>query len=689
MTRRPHEGAQDARDLPGRLFVYSGGFLSRRLRRILTLAGWRVTTGWPRPHDHVGVWGASPRAARGEAVAVRSGASLVRIEDAFLRSIRTGRDGAPPLGLLIDRRGVHFDPARPSELEHLLATHPLDDTALLDRARDAIVRMREAHLSKYNSHDPDLPVPDPGYVLVVDQTRDDASVRASGAGPDRFREMLAVARIEHPGARIYIKTHPETLAGHRPGYFGPEHTGDGTELFAAYASPWALTDGAIAVYTVSSQLGFEAILAGHRPRVFGQPFYSGWGLTQDDAPVPRRERQITRAQLAAAALILAPTWYDPCRDRLCEIEDVLDHLEARTRAFRADRRGYVATGMRLWKRGPLQDFFGREEPVVFVDPPEAAAAAAGARGVPLLAWASTVTDELRRITDPADTPLLSVEDGFLRSKGLGAELTPPLSLAVDDLGIYYDPRRESRLERCVFDAAAQPPERLRRAERLVARLIASGVTKYNVGTAELAALPEGHRILVPGQVEDDASIRLGCTGGARTNLALLAATRAQHPEAILLYKPHPDVEAGLRPGRIPDADLAGLADAVLSGTDAAAALSVADEVWTLTSLLGFEALLRGIPVTCLGAPFYAGWGLTTDRAPVPDRRRIGPVSVVALAEAALIAYPRYRDPVSGLACPPEVIVERLAEGTPQRRGPFNRLLARAQGRWASHAALWR
>ncbi len=81
------------------------------------------------------------------------------------------------------------------------------------------------------------------------------------------------------------------------------------------------------VYTVSSQLGFEAIFAGHKPRVFGQPFYAGWGLTEDRHPhaLTRRGRALTRAQLFAAAMILYPTWYDPYHDTLCELEDAIDH----------------------------------------------------------------------------------------------------------------------------------------------------------------------------------------------------------------------------------------------------------------------------------------------------------------------------------------------------------------------------
>ncbi len=680
----------DARDAaPGHLYVFNAGFLAPRLRRILTLAGWRPTVGRPGAGDCVGVWGDSPTAHRGVTVAERTGAALVRVEDAFLRSVRTGRQGDPPLGLLIDRCGVHFDPRAPSDLERLLAAHPLDDTALLDRARLAVARLREAELSKYNTFDPALAPPEPGYVVVVDQTRADASVTASGAGRARFREMLGVAQIEHPGARILIKTHPETVAGHRHGHFGPEDEDARTRLYAEPISPWALLEGAVAVYTVSSQLGFEAILAGHRPRVFGQPFYAGWGLTQDEDAHPRRGRRLTRAQLAACALILAPVWYDPCRDRLCALEDAIDHLEAQVRAYREDRYGYVATGMRLWKRGPLQGFYGTRKALIFDARPARAAARAAARGAPMLVWAGQADEALDAATARTGTELRRVEDGFLRSRGLGAELVPPLSLVSDDLGIYYDPRVESRLERRIAEAAALPPERLRRAERLIARLRRGGVTKYNTGGRALPDLPEGPRILVPGQVEDDASIRAGCTGPARSNLALLEAARAARPDAVILYKPHPDVEAGLRAGHVTGAETDGLADAVLSGVDAAAALGACHAVWTLTSATGFEALVRGLPVTCLGAPFYAGWGLTDDRAPVPARRQAARPSLAALVHAALIAYPRYRDPVSGLPCPVEVVLDRLEAGLPPRRGPANRMLAKAQGWLAGHAHLWR
>lgn len=178
-----------------RLFVYNGGFLwQKRLRRILSLAGYDLRLGIPGDDDLVGIWGDSPTAHRGRAMAAKHDAPLLRVEDAFLRSLHPGRGGEPPLGLMLDRSGVHFDPTVPSDLEQLLTTHPLDDTALLNRARNAMARMKESHLSKYSGFDPAAPVPDPGYVLVVDQTRDDASVRASNGNDALFREMWFLRR---------------------------------------------------------------------------------------------------------------------------------------------------------------------------------------------------------------------------------------------------------------------------------------------------------------------------------------------------------------------------------------------------------------------------------------------------------------------------------------------------------------
>ncbi|WP_299141992.1 capsular polysaccharide biosynthesis protein [uncultured Tateyamaria sp.] len=664
----PAAGPEKAR----RLYVYNGGFLTQsRVRRILQLSGYRISLGRPGPDDLVGVWGNAPTAHRGEAVAEKRDVPVVRIEDALLRSLFPGRAGGPPLGLMIDHKRSHFDPSAPSDLETILSTHPLDDTALLNRARGAMARIIEAQLSKYSAFDPSIPAPAPGYVLVIDQTRGDAAVTASGGDRNRFLEMLFVAQEEHPGARILIKTHPETAQGYRQGYFDAADTNDRISLIDTAISPWTLMEGAIAVYTVSSGLGFEAILAGHKPRTFGQPFYAGWGLTQDEFPVQRRQRTLTRAQLFAGAMMLYPKWYDPFRDQLCTLETAIETFAADTRAWRDDHAGWVASGMRMWKRRPLQQVFGRHTPMQFDDNP----ATARVTGRPWMVWAGKA--------DVGHDGAVRVEDGFLRSKGLGAALVPPLSLVTDDLGIYYDPRRPSRLEKMIQMRRTLRPDQTQRAEALVAALTRGALSKYNLG-GSVPTLPDGPRVLVVGQVEDDASIRTGA-GTIKTNRDLLVAARAAHPDATVIYKPHPDVEAGLRTGAF---DASDLADVVADTADISALLEQVDTLWTMTSLTGFEALLRGVDVVTTGAPFYAGWGLTRDLGTVPPRRRED-ISFLGLVHATLIDYPRYFDPVTRLPCPVEVVVERLAEGNVPRPNAANRVLSKLQGLFASRAHLWR
>ena len=170
-----------------------------------------------------------------------------------------------------------------------------------------------------------------------------------------------------------------------------------------------------------------------------------------------------------------------------------------------------------------------------------------------------------------------------------------------------------------------------------------------------------------------------------TNRELLENARVARPDAVLIYKPHPDVVSGLRTG---DFDASGIADLVLPDADISALLGEVSELWTMTSLTGFEALLRGVHVVTKGAPFYAGWGLTQDLGDVPPRRH-AQVSLAGLVHAALIDYPRYLDPKTGLACPVEVAIKRLAEGDIPRSSTTNRLLSKLQGVLASRAHLWR
>lgn len=229
----------------------------------------------------------------------------------------------------------------------------------------------------------------------------------------------------------------------------------------------------------------------------------------------------------------------------------------------------------------------------------------------------------------------------------------PSSLVLDATGIYYDATRpsdlESRIEKGIFS-----PDELKQADELQRKIIENRLTKYNVGeTYGIPGLPKDRRIiLVPGQVADDASLRYGA-GEINSNWKLLEITRRENADAFIVYKPHPDVEAGNRHGLIPPHHALILADYIASGLSSDDAIHQVDEVWTMTSLLGFEALLRGKKVTCFGQPFYAGWGLTDDR--VSCLRRTRRASVAEILAAAYLGYASYL--VNGLRAPASLLLE--------------------------------
>jgi capsular polysaccharide export protein len=299
-------------------------------------------------------------------------------------------------------------------------------------------------------------------------------------------------------------------------------------------------------------------------------------------------------------------------------------------------------------------------------------------GAAVAVWRAKLPAETASELERAETQLIEVEDGFLRSRGLGADCIPPLSITVDRRGAYFDPSGPSELE-CLLQDGQFDGALLARARELRELIVEAGLGKYGHGHGVLDR-PAGERrhILVPGQVEDDrAVISGGC--GLVSNLELLRMVRERAPDAYILYKPHPDVVAGHRRGAIPQGDCLEYADEVVGDLAISSLIAMVDEVHVNTSLAGFEALLRNKPVTTYGVPFYAGWGLTQDLGPVPERRQTTR-TLDELVAATLLLYPRYLDPITGLPCPAEVVVSRLSD-TEERDPGLIVAMRRFQGKF--------
>ncbi len=378
----------------------------------------------------------------------------------------------------------------------------------------------------------------------------------------------------------------------------------------------------------------------------------------------------------AAAWLADASYRDPFARARADIGTAVAILADWRRQIDANRAIAVASGMARWKRDEIARFLWapRPRPLRFPRSPARAVADARASGGGIAIWPSRVRAELIDQADAVGVPLHRVEDGFIRSVGLGSALHPPQSVAVDTRGIHYDPSRASDLEH-LLETADMPPELLARAETLVETIVARGIGKYGAGSPQ--PVPERARgrrlILVAGQVEDDMSVLLG-GGGIAGNRDLLARARAMEPDAEIWFRPHPDIDAGHRRGAVPDAEVLTIADRVVRGGGMAALLDAVDGVHVLTSLTGFEALLRGRDVTCHGTPFFAGWGLTRDAGLIAERRTRR-LTLPELVAGTLILYPRYLDPDTGLPCPPEVLVARLG----RQARPRATLLTRARG----------
>lgn len=458
----------------------------------------------------------------------------------------------------------------------------------------------------------------------------------------------------------------------------PHHVGRATAAITARhggewrcdVDPWSVLEGAGALMAHGDD---EWTLIAH---LAGVPVTF---LSAGRHGAPDADQQTLCARLASA--IASISYTDPFTGQPASTEAIVETLAEWRRLITANRAIIAASGMAWWKRDEIRRFLwvpGRKLHIVA----RATKALKLARklGGAVAIWPSRVSPALIAAAHEQGTGLVRVEDGFVRSVGLGSNLVPPSSVVVDTRGIHFDPSGPSDLEH-ILATTDFAPALTERAAALRQTIVKAGISKYSAGTetAVQARKPGRKLVLVPAQVEDDMSVIAG-GGGLASNLELLRRARALEPDAEIWFRPHPDVDAGHRKGAVPDDAVLTIADRIVRGGGMASLLDVVDAVHVLTSLTGFEALMRGLDVTCHGTPFYAGWGLTRDLADIPERRGRR-LTLDQLVAGVLILYPRYLDPVSGLPCPPEVLVGRMAQSHAPNRLGWVAPLRRWQGRF--------
>ncbi|EIZ6095838.1 capsular polysaccharide biosynthesis protein [Campylobacter coli] len=613
-------------------------------------------------------WGRKNSGLKAIALAKKHNAKFMLLEDGFLRSLNLGIENSPSFSIVKDDVGVYYDASTPSRLENILNTYEFSPKELT-WAKKAIELIKKEKLSKYNNN---LCIPQELFsaneerVLIITQVANDASLRFGLASDFSTQDIINDALKENPNAKIYIKIHPDVLSGKKQSDFSMQDLPSRCVILKENYNPIELLSHFKKVYTKTSGMGFEALMLGCKCVCYGMPFYAGWGLTQDKLECKRRIKKRSLEEVFYAAYILYSEYFNPYLNQKSNIFDTIQTLAKYKDIEKANSNRLFMLGFTLWKRYFIRPFFkAKDNKIIFLNSLKSLARYKLKENDKFFIWGKRIDYNALKTTlikKAQDENLLHfipkislVEDGFIRSISLGSDLTRPFSLNVDDKGLYIDPNKASKLEELlqneIFDE-----NMLNRAKNIIKILLENRFSKYNGLKHENLKINAkiGQKIiLIPAQVEDDVSMILG--GFGLSTLDLLKEVRAKNQDAYIIFKPHPDVLSGNRVGLKDETLILEFCDEIVKDCSIDSAIKIADEIHTITSTSGFDALLRAKKVFTYGMPFYAGWDLTKDK--YRCERRTRKLSLEELVAGALIIYPRYINPKTKTLCEIEVCLD--------------------------------
>ncbi|MCV3375718.1 capsular polysaccharide biosynthesis protein [Campylobacter sp. IFREMER_LSEM_CL2151] len=599
-------------------------------------------------------WGRKKSGLKAIELAKKHNVKFLLLEDGFLRSLNLGIDNSPSFSIVKDDVGIYYDATAPSKLEKILNTYEFS-TEELEQAKKAIELIKKEKLSKYNNN---LCVPKELFsaneerVLIITQVANDASLKFGLAEGFSTQDIINDAIKENPNAKIYIKIHPDVFSGNKQSDFNAQDLPSKCVVIKENYNPVELLSYFKKVYTKTSGMGFEALMLERECVCYGMPFYAGWGLTQDKQACKRRFKKRTLEEVFYATYILYSEYFNPYLNQKSDIFDTIYTLAKYKKIEHANSNTLYFLGFTLWKRWFMKPFFkAKNSKIIFLNSLEELYKANLNLEDKIFIWGKKHDKAL--LAKDFKNAIFLVEDGFLRSVFLGSDLTRPFSLIVDSKGLYVDPSKPSDLEDIlqnhIFDESLK-----QRAKKLITTITHNKFSKYNGLKHEALNFNTNKKvILIPAQVEDDVSMILG--GAGCDTLKLLQCVREANENAFIVFKPHPDVLSGNRKGLKDKNIILKYCDEIIENVSIDSAINACDEVHTITSTSGFDALLRGKKVVVYGKPFYAGWGLTSDLHEIPRRTRM--LSLEELVAGVLILYPRYIHPKSKNLCEVELALD--------------------------------
>ncbi|MCV3373764.1 capsular polysaccharide biosynthesis protein [Campylobacter lari] len=599
-------------------------------------------------------WGRKKSGLKAIELAKKHNAKFLLLEDGFLRSLNLGVEDSPSFSIVKDDIGIYYDATTPSKLENILNNYEFSHEKL-EQAKKAIELIKKEKLSKYNNN---LCIPKELFsaneerVLIITQVANDASLKFGLADSFLTQDIINEAIKENPNAKIYIKIHPDVLSGKKQSDFNAQDLPSKCIVIKENYNPIELLSHFKKVYTKTSGMGFEALMLGCECVCYGVPFYAGWGLTQDKQVCKRRFKKRTLEEVFYATYILYSKYFNPYLNQKSDIFDTIHTLAKYKKMEQANSNTLYFLGFSKWKREFIKPFFkAKNNKIIFLNSLDELYKANLNPEDKIFIWGKKYDKAL--LAKDFKNAIFLVEDGFLRSVFLGSDLTRPFSLIVDSKGLYVDPSKPSDLEDILqnheFDESLK-----QRAKKLITIITQNKFSKYNGLKHEKLNFNTNKKIiLIPAQVEDDASMILG--GAGYDTLKLLQSVRKANENAFIVFKPHPDVLSGNRKGLKDKNIILKYCDEIIENVSIDSAINACDEVHTITSTSGFDALLRGKKVVVYGKPFYAGWGLTCDLHEIPRRIRV--LSLEELVAGVLILYPRYIHPKSKNLCEVELALD--------------------------------
>lgn len=592
-----------------------------------------------------------------------------RVEDGFIRSVQLGASKSIPISLCIDSEVLYYDASESSDLERILSSYDFkQDTELIKLAKESMESLKILNISKYNNvSNKDIESiygkKEKKRILVIGQVEDDESIKRGCLNKITNNELVILARMENPEAEIFYKPHPDVLFGKRKMYSNPQ---DVMSIAKVIVEPLSLADALQTidhVYTITSLSGFEALIRGIHVTTLGAPFYSGWGLTDDRQFINRRGRKLTIEEVFAAAYILYPKYFHPITKREIDIKetikiisfmrdfeekknepDQISNIDGESINVEIDNTakiGVLSKG--IWAIPNLDSFFKGD--LVF-NPKSNMDKLSYIAG-----WGRKPTAKKAiKMALENNLTYLALEDGFIRSIDLGVNGAPTYSICLDNVGIYYDATKPSRLENILNSSGWERESLLQDATKAIELIRNNYLSKYNhapmANENSIKKKENEDRILVVDQTLGDMSISLGLAS-KEVFIEMYKQARLENPVAHIYIKTHPDVISGKKQGNLSSIDIDNNTTFIYDDCNPISLLNLMDKVYVVTSQLGFEALLLEKEVHCFGMPFYAGWGITIDRKKL--ERRVRDRTLTEVFAAAYLLYTRYINPNTGKA----------------------------------------